>query len=366
MNSEYSLLDIIKVMQSHWKKIAGLVFIAGLLSAGAALLLPTYYQATTSFYPASQDLVKPSKIFGGGDKELNFYGTREDLDRILTIGDSRQVFEDLIKEFDLYTRYEIDSLNEKAQSKVGRRLQKLYTLMRTDRDAIELKVEDEDPQVAANMANFARDRIAHITSEMVRNSQKGMITKMEDNVRNKSKLVKELSDSLKYIQTKYNIYNSAAQSEYLSTEVAMTESSLAENRGKIQFLKSQPYVQSDSIVKIESKIRGYEKKLKSMLTKNGGLFNLESFRDGRPLYNEMNDIYTKELNQLNYNKLLLSQFELTSKSDLPTLHLIESAEPPNIKSRPRRSILVLGAMFLTFLLSVLVILLGEFWRKLNH
>ena len=84
-------------------------FTAGVfvLSALLSLLLKNYYQGKTVFYAASQDLFKPEKVFGGGTQEMYYYGSGEDIDRILTVGNSHGIIDFLIDSFDLWTVYEI-------------------------------------------------------------------------------------------------------------------------------------------------------------------------------------------------------------------------------------------------------------------
>ncbi len=364
MNEDYTLLDIVRLLIKHRKRILWMTGLAALVSIAVALLKPNYYKAVTNFYPASQDLTKPSKIFGG-DKKIDYFGTRDDLDRILTISQSRQVYDSLVSRFDLFKRYDIDPTSPKADYKVRLKLSKLYDVVRTERDAIELSVEDRDPVVAARMANYARELIGKIAAQMIKNSQWSMIEQLVETIKEKNNLIKNFSDSISYIRKHFNIFNQSAQSEFLSTAVAETESDLVESKAKLQFLKKQPFIPRDSIIKIESKIIGYTQKLKSLTGKSGGRFNLESLAEGIPLFNEINDIYSKELSQNNYNKLLLSQIRQVYGSDVPTIQLIESAAPPNIKSRPVRSIIVIASTLLAFVFSILLTMLLGFWDKIR-
>ncbi len=365
MNEDYSLLDIIRLVIKNWKKVMAVTAFAAVTSIVVALLKPNYYKAVTLFYPASQDLSKPAKIFGG-DKKLEYFGTRTDLDRILTIAESREVYESLIQNFGLYKRYKIDSTGSKAKYKVYTKLRKLYKAKRTERDAVELSVEDRDPVVASKMANFARNIVEKQAAQMIKAGQISMIDKLKQTIESKSHLVKKLSDSLSYIRTQYSIFNQGAQSEFLSTEVAETESNLAENKAKLEYLKKQSFVPSDSIMKIQSKILGYEQKLNSLTKESGGRFNLQSLAKGIPLYNEIADRYNKELGQNNYNKLLLSQIEQIFQSNIPTIQLIEEATPPHIKSRPIRSLLVMASTVAGFVFGLLLVVVMSFWEKIKE
>ncbi len=97
---DYSLLSIVKVLHK-WRKYivygtAGVAVLAVIVS----LLVPVYYETTTTFYAASEDLFKPKTAFGYGDSEVDFYGTSEDIQRVLTVSRSNEVIDYLVDSFD--------------------------------------------------------------------------------------------------------------------------------------------------------------------------------------------------------------------------------------------------------------------------
>ena len=101
MDNQNSLLGIFQVLWK-WKYAIILVcFLTGIISIIASLQLDTYYQAHTTFLPASQDVFKPESIFGG-DGVQYLYGGREDVDRLLAISDSQEIKNFLIDSFNLF------------------------------------------------------------------------------------------------------------------------------------------------------------------------------------------------------------------------------------------------------------------------
>ena len=92
-----SLLPVLGTLYP-WRRrimyITGGVFVISLL---LSLFLKNYYQGKTVFYAASQDLFKPDKVFGGGTTEMYYYGSGEDIDRILTVGKSHAVVEHVFR-----------------------------------------------------------------------------------------------------------------------------------------------------------------------------------------------------------------------------------------------------------------------------
>jgi len=69
--------------------------------------------------------------------------------------------------------------------------------------------------------------------------------------------------------------------------------------------------------------------------------------------------------QLSIDKERLAQLQATYDANVNALHVIEKAEVPVIKSWPKRSIIVIGAAFLTFVLMCLWVLLQDQFNKNN-
>ena len=128
-NIDYSLslLSVVATLFRYRKKILGITIISGVVTLVLAFaFLPNYYQSTTIFFPASPDLFKPEQVGNDGQREIDYFGKEEDVDRTLTIANSNEVYDFLIKQFQLYKHYEIDTTHQLASFKVREALSKLY------------------------------------------------------------------------------------------------------------------------------------------------------------------------------------------------------------------------------------------------
>ena len=106
------------------------------IAAGLSLILPNYYKATSLFYPVSEELQRP--IVDAKDDQLSFFGNDHDVDRLLSIAQSREIKQRIIEEFKLIEHYGIDPDDRKAQLKVTKKVDKLYEALKTKLDAIEI------------------------------------------------------------------------------------------------------------------------------------------------------------------------------------------------------------------------------------
>ncbi|KAA3624055.1 MAG: hypothetical protein DWQ02_23585 [Bacteroidetes bacterium] len=354
-----SLLGVLKTLFKWKKQIFFTCLIAGVGAVIIALLLPVYYESTTVFLVASPDQAKPELLFGEAGNALEFYGQDEDIDRILTIAESKELNDYLVQRFNLYQHYEIDSTKLKAPYYVSLALSKHLNIKKTDKDAIELTIEDQDRELAAEMATSARLKIDDIAQRLIKDSQSKAISTYEADITNKESLITILSDTLARLRGRYNIYNADAQSETLSDQYSKAESSLASATSRLEALKTLSGVPRDTINMLQAKIKGMENQV-ALLKSKVGLLN-----EGLGQIISFDRQYAEATKSLGLDKERLKQYQAAYNSHIPSLILVEEAQVPVIKSRPQRKLLILGVVFVAFFFSIVGVLLIDFYRDVN-
>ena len=361
-----NLIDIIGLLAEKRKRILLISAAACVLAAGISIFLPNYYKATTTFYAASPDLSKPERIFGYSSYDMSYYGTGLDVDRLMTIGFSNELAEFLIDSFDLYQHYEIDSSDARAEHKIKLRLSSMYELVKTKYDAIELSVEDKDQTIVAAMANAARTKINELAQKVIKNSQKQVINAYQNSLAEKERQLKVLSDSLQKTRERYGIFNTESQAEALAGIVSQTESTLIREKERLRVLKTTSGVPRDTITFLTARVSGLEKELTSLTSEDGSSrFNMSNFNKGKETVDLLNTTYEQISKQVSYDKVRLEQIQTAFDSDITTVHLVENAKDPIVKSRPKRSILVIGTGFVAFVLSCIYFIILASWRDNN-
>lgn len=357
MNQNDNLLGIIAILYKWRKNIILTCVIAGILSIIGSLLLPNYYQSTTVFYAASPDLAKPSPL-GPIESDKDFYGEEEDRDRLFSISSSSEVVDYLISKYNLYEHYDIDPKSKKGPFKIKERFNKMYKTLKTKFGALQLSVEDKDPALAAKITNDARDKINEISQRLIKESQQQLLTTYKSNIQEKNKFVKLLSDSLYKTRKKYGVYNTEAQGKVYAELLAKASSNLNDKKARLKVYKSYNNMQ-DSIIFLNATIEGLEKQFSSV-TEKVTLFN-EGLADVTNLKYEQNDM----IKQLSLDKERFKQLQATYNTPFNGIHVIEKGEVPIVKSRPKRSIIVIGICFVTFIFSVIGVILLESYRKVD-
>lgn len=360
MEKNTSLLGVLRTIFTWKRPILIITLSAAIGTALISLLLPNFYQATTVFYAASPDLAKPEILFNRGSQLRSFYyGGENDIDRILTIGESAELLNFLVDSFALYQHYDINPDRPKAQYHVQEELLDLYEITKNKRDAIELSVEDTSPEQAAHMANAAREKINQLAQQLIKKNQQRTLKAYRDNIRVKKRELLTLGDSLAQLRARYDIYNIESQSELLADRSSSAKATLVRNERRLSVLKNNRSIPRDTIAYLEATVSGMRDQLDSLKAQ------MDRFRQGMSLVLQMEKQYVEANQTLSEDRERAKQLEATYQSDIPAVILVEEASVPIVKSRPKRSIIVIAAGLIAFTFSVIGVLLFSTYRRID-
>ncbi len=360
MENKDNLIGVLATLFKWKKQILTVTLIAIIGSALIAFLyLNNYYKSTTLFYVASPDIFKPEQMFGTSNKDMEFYGTENDVDRVLTIAESGELYEYLIKKFDLYKHYDIDSTQEKAPFKVREKLESLYNVKKTKFDAVELSVEDVNQQMAADMTNAAREKVDEISQRLIRQSQQNLLGAYASNFSQKEKTLANIGDTLMRLRQNYGVIDPDKQTEAITKTAVESESNFARNKAKLDMLKKSPNVSADTLILLEANVKGYEEEMKT------NTLMLKKYNEGFNSVSALKEFYEKERDQVSKDRQRAMQLQIAFNTKISALILVESGKVPIVKSRPKRSVLIFSAALIAFIFSVIGVLLIDNYKNVN-
>lgn len=309
------------VIDTLWKwriHLLTVLLITGIVVSAVMLSKPNYYKASTIFYPASTSIQKP--VFTEADQNINYYGDDHDVDRMLSIATSGDTKWEIVEELNLRAHFSLGDEDEDTE-KLMKLFNKMYRVMKTEYDAVKIVFQDTDPKKAAEVANYARQKVDKKTQGIIHSAQQNVLknaVKALDIIQSEINQHKEL---LKAERQKYGIYDTESQAEAF----AIVESRVG-NTAEIK-RKVESYTEGISLVKaLEDQIE----------------FSTENLVDY----------------QSNYYRL-----KSALASDISALHVVQLASVPVSKAGPFRSLYVLGALVLVGLLSSIIILMIESLKK---
>ncbi len=370
MQTKESLIDILKLVLKQRRYIIRNVAIISVLAAIASLFLPNYYTATTAFYPASPDVMKPEHIFGTSAKDMEYYGTGMDLDRMLSVANSGELLDLMVDSFDLYKRYDIDSTGKKARYKVHNTLKSHYRIEKNKLDALVLTIEDKDPGMAASMANAARYFINELVSNLLKTNLVELSLTIKDNIAQKQKEVEILSDSVRALRNKYKIIEPDAQGKELMQKMVNVETKFKREQERLKVLETLPGIRRDTINLLKAMVAGLKEEYKSITDSNTtSAINFNNFNEGRNIIEVMSTQLRSAKDYLSVYNTRYNQLIGVLKSKNNALHIVEKADIPLVKSRPKRSMIVLACLIAALMVNVLGIIIVDSlrdpqWKKL--
>jgi LPS O-antigen subunit length determinant protein (WzzB/FepE family) len=363
-DNDNNLLDVLRAVYKKRKFIITTCSIVVLGTIVISLFLPDYYKATTSFYAASPSLIDPNRVFATSELGVEYFGSDEEVNQLLSAAESNQLFDYVITNFNLYKFYDIDTTDVKAPFKVRKELAKRYNVVKNPNDGIDVSVEDKDRKRAALMANAIRVKIDEIHSNFLRSSQDLVLNTHKQSLAERRVNLKTVSDSLSRVREKYQIYNAEAQSEFLASYVPKVQAQLVGAKAKLQAYKIQGI--SDSIRYYKAQTSYLQKQLNSLTKDDGsGTFNLESLNKGMSLTTSLEEEVEQLSKDISEQQELFLRFKNIMGANVSALVGIQPAEVPVVKSRPKRSILVISAAIISFLLCVFGVLLFENYNYIS-
>ena len=360
MPEENQMVDLLKYLYGKRKQILLWTGTAALLSVVFSLLMPNYYKAATTFYASAQSLSNPESIFGSQDGQMYFFGGDSDTDRLLAIGKSREVSEFIIEKYNLVDHYEVDTSTLRGKERLMLKFSNRLEILKNKFDAIELSFEDTDRTLVDDVANDCREKINEIARRVVRENQVRMIEVCQENIyKNQSKLA-TVEDSISSITSNYGIINAESQGEQISNLLVSTEASISDYSARYDYLRRNASESlQDTLQFIRATLEGLKQK-KSKLNRE----ELVAFSQGAGKLVALQQVQEQLSKRVGYDIDRLQQLNSAFDSDISALVTVEEAREPFIKSRPKRSLIVLAVTFGTFAFSILLLLLLRNLRQM--
>ncbi|TGD82447.1 hypothetical protein [Hymenobacter wooponensis] len=385
----YSLLGLWPII-NRWKNLVMAALVLALvLSTIVAFLLPNIYQSKAVFFPTNPQNSDPDRIVEGQKLELG--GRTEDLDRVITVGESQPVAELMLKRFNLYQHYGVGTPgDDKADTEALREFSDNLDIVRNERDVIELTFQDQDKQLAARITNTMVSVIDSINQQLTLENRRNVLGLYKQRYEFLNKEYERSRQQVVQARHRYGIFGPEQQSRYLSREIVRLERELnqtgqflktdglrqalkrikqdeQENANNTESYLSREIVETQSALAEQGggpKSTSLRRALRGLTQSNSGnLINAESYINGIDSLNLLTARVTDLQDRLVKAQGEYETAELSLNARISSLYVVQKAYPATRKSKPVRWLIVVGSVFLTFALSVVVITLLELYRR---
>jgi uncharacterized protein involved in exopolysaccharide biosynthesis len=344
----YSLLGLWPIV-NRWKYLVlGAVALAAVVSVVVALSLPNIFKSTAVFYPTNPQTTDPDRIVTEGGK-LELSGRTEDLDRVITIGNSQPVAEYIVHKFKLHEHYKVGARgDEMADQAAIDEFNGNLSIVHNDRDAIELTFQDQDKHLAARVANELVGVIDSFNQQLTRDNRRRVLELYHDRYAFVQKEYDRTRLALLAGRQRYGIHGLEMESRYLAKEIIETE---------VELRRAEAAGNAGKVAELRRALRGLTR------ADGGNVVNLENYVQGtdsmNTLYARFNDLQTRLIQA----RSAFENADLALKGRISSLYVVQKAYPAARKAKPVRWLIVASSVLITFALSVIVVTLLELYRR---
>lgn len=367
---EAKFSDYIYVLYK-WKRFLFVnLIIVGIVTTGLVFLIPNEYKATATIMipPDNQmGLGGLSSLLGGkssiasaGSRLFGMASTSEDM--LLGILNSRTAVTDVINKFNLMEYYEIDDNN---WDKVIKAFRGDFSTDPNEFGMIDFSIVNKDPKVSAEIANYLVTLVDSMNIEFsIQRARNNRIFIEKRYLQNVADL-KKAEDSLYKFQKKYGIVAVPEQLEVTVKAAAEIESELMKKELQSFFVleaygENAPQYKGikDEINLLKNKVQEIKNSPNLSATSN----ILFPFKDMPNIAIQYLRTYREVEIQQSILEIVMPMYEqakVEEQKSMPTIMLMDKAAIPQLKHSPKRSVIILGILFLVLFILVPFVFWGE-------
>ena len=367
---EINLLDLLLVILKRKGMIFKVVSAVFVFSIIISLLLPKSYIATARILPPQEKsspmsglLSQFSGTFGGLAADI-LGGGGSSSDIYVGILNSRTVADSIIKKYNLKDIYD-----KKYMTDVYKKLADVSSfIVDSKSQIISISVEDEDPQMAADIANSYVEELDIINRTVnITESQRKRIF-LEKRLQTVKEDLKSAEMDLKAFQEKYKLVSIDEQAKAAIEGAAEINAQIIAAQTELEEMKSFGTVKQMEAQRLQARINELQKQLSIIESggdKNGFYIPINELPElGVQLARLMREFKIQE----SVFELLTSQYEIAKieeAKDVNTIQLLDRAVPTDKKVKPRRGLIVIISTFSAFFVAVILTFFNEFIEKIK-
>jgi uncharacterized protein involved in exopolysaccharide biosynthesis len=366
------LLVLVEILTQWWKFIVGSVLFCGIASIVAAFIIPPQFKSVTTVFPSQPaDLFGASEGVSGLVKSLTPRGipglsANTELDRYVAILKSGHVISDVINKFDLVKVYDITSY---PGEKTAKRLMDNTEFVQEPEGDLTITVFDEDPQRAADMANFFVEDLNRTNTELLSQNARGNRVFIEERYSKNLQDIAASQESLRVFQKRYGVIALPQQTEATIKAGAEIAAQLALKEVQLSVARRTLSEDNPAVQQIRIEMEELRRKITEMNRTEGGtqgemkiFVPFASIPDLGSAYLHLFREQEMQYKILQFIAPLYEQAKVEERRQTPSVIVLDKAYPAERKSRPKRAPIVLGGMLVGLVGSLGFIAVTRRWR----
>ena len=354
------LIDLLTWLGDGKRQIALFSAAVTAIALVVALLLPNEYTARATLLPPG------AQQQGGSSAALAALGslgglagglaakTPDELYVALLKSDSVQ--RALIDRFDLKQRWEHDTYEQLRKDFAK------YVRVGSDKKSgvISVEVDDKDPKFSADLANAHGAEITRVLGRLAVSEAQGRRVFFEQQLKDTKEHLVEAELELRKVQETSGVIVLDKQAEALITGAALVRAQIVEREVMLKVLRGSATEQNPDVQRLSAELRALRAEMARMESSQAGDASSRGSAVEMPVGKipEAAIAYVRARRELKLQETLLEsmirQYEIAKLDEAkegPVLQLVDVAQPPDRKSKPARSLIVLGSLLAALICS---------------
>ncbi len=366
VDDEINLLELVLVLVKNKYLILGTVAVTFVLTCIVTLLMPNVFTATARLIPPQQDKGRLAGMMSGAGGMAALVGLSPGADTAeyyVGMLQSRAVADVIIERFDLMSRFEWESrdgayraLRNKVSASVDR-----------NNGFITVQVDDEDPRFAAELANAYVEELQQLHARINLNTVGRERVFLEERLAMVQRDLVRAEDTLRDFQQSNKAIQIDAQAMAVIDSMSRLKGQITAREVELGVLLTSHTEQNPQVRALREGIAQLRAQLRNLQGSSPGARQSADIFITTAEVPDLGLQYARLLREFKVQEtlyeLLTNQYEvakINEAKDSWPLQVLDRAYPPDEKSKPRRSRIVLLATFAAGMLAVM----GAFVREM--
>jgi capsule polysaccharide export protein KpsE/RkpR len=272
---EVTLFDYWQVIYARRKVIIAFCTVVALATLGVSLMLPKIYESTATLLPqleSNTGLGLGALLASGGagtaaqSLGISLPGApATPTDVFLAMLKSRIMADEVIRQFNLMERYEKKTMQETRLA-----LENATRIVITKEKVIKITVEDKDPQLASDIANFYVSNLDRLNQTLSVSKARENRKFIEQRVAETQVALIKVENALKEFQTQNRTVGIEAQSKAMIEATATIQAQIMAQEVQLQVMGSYLSPDNPDVARVRSGISELRKQLQIMESGKAG------------------------------------------------------------------------------------------------
>lgn len=360
---QYDLLNLLLVLAKRKRLVAGITLGAAFVTAVISLIMPRIYLAETKILSPQINSSMSAQLLSQIGAAAGFMGlapgVKSPNELYIGLIKSRPVLDRIVDRFGLMKLYGVKYRQDARRAL----LENLKVRNDLKSGIITVGVEDKDPKRASDMANAFIEELRAMNKGLSVSEAAQRRLFFEEQLTDAKDSLSKAEEAMKGFQEKSGAVKIDAQAEAVIRGISEIRAQIAAKEVQVRVMRTYSTPKNPDIIRAEEELKGLKEQLARLESKGEGPDVMVPTGDMPSTGTQ----YVRLMRDLKFNEtlyeLLFSQYQaakIDEAQDASMIQVVEKAVPPEKKTKPKRSLMVMVALMTGFFVSVALAFILEY------